>query len=158
METRISAREIQRADLLKEREMQKFSIARYIEMTLAALSLFLISPAMVILAVFIRLTSRGPVIYKYMEPGIHGTRYFAYKFRTTYVSRPEEKGNRLPGNTTVTLRHPASQQSKLTPIGKYLRLTGLDTSPQLFNLLRGDISVQGCYRYAPIPMPEEGIS
>jgi len=96
--------------------------------------LVLLSPLMITVALIIKLTSAGPVIFKQKRYGLNGQRFWAYKFRSM-VSDP---GNPRSGET------PASQNDpRITPIGHFIRRTSIDELPQFFNVLRGEMSVVG---------------
>lgn len=106
---------------------------------LAAIVVF--SPVMLITAVLVRLKLGSPVIFKQERPGLKGKIFTLYKFRTM-TDKKDEKGNLLP------------DEVRLTRFGKKLRSTSLDELPELFNILKGDMSVVGprplLVRYLPL--------
>lgn len=89
-------------------------------------------PVMALIAMLVRLTSRGPVIFRQYRYGLDGARITVYKFRSMYVS---ENGARV-----VQARR---GDARITPIGRILRKTSLDELPQLFNVLQGRMSLIG---------------
>ena len=91
------------------------------------------SPIMLISAIAIKCTSRGPIIFKQERIGLHNKPFEMYKFRTMEVQRPdaEKKGWTMKNDPRVT------------KVGKLLRKTSMDELPQLFNILKGDMSVVG---------------
>ena len=98
---------------------------------LVALVIFAIP--MLITAVIIRCTSKGPVIYSQVRVGLHGREFRMYKFRSMYVSDPEQEKKEW---TTRGDR-------RVTPIGRFIRKTSIDELPQLFNVIAGSMSLVG---------------
>jgi sugar transferase EpsL len=92
--------------------------------------LIIFSPVMAVTAILIRLLAGSPVIFKQQRPGLHGRPFFVYKFRTMTDER-DEKGELLP------------DKDRLTPFGKWVRKLSLDELPQLWNVLKGDMSFVG---------------
>ncbi len=105
---------------------------RYVKRTLdfvgASILLILASPAFVIIAIIIKLTSRGPVVFKQERTGLGGEVFTMRKFRS------------MAQDNDV---HDAKSGDKLTKVGKILRATSLDELPQLINIIRGDMSFIG---------------
>ena len=106
---------------------------RIVDIVGSAFLLVLFSPVMLISAIAIKLSSPGPVIFKQERVGLHNRSFQMYKFRTMKVQEPddEEKAWTTPGDPRVT------------KIGRILRRTSMDELPQLFNILRGDMSIVG---------------
>ena len=100
---------------------------------LGALILVLICPVMLFIALAIKLTSPGPVIFKQMRHGWNGEKIEIYKFRTMTVHQEE------PGKVRQASRHDA----RITPLGRFLRCTSLDELPQFINVLQGRMSIVG---------------
>ncbi len=103
------------------------------DVVLAALILLLISPLMLVIALAVKLTSPGPVLFKQTRHGWNGEKISVYKFRSMVVHR--EHGN----SVTQASRHDA----RITPLGAFLRRTSLDELPQFFNVLSGSMSIVG---------------
>ena len=95
--------------------------------------LLLASPLMVLIALGVKLSSKGPVIYKQPRHGLDGTPFNIYKFRTMVPH--EESGNQVT--------QAKKQDRRITPLGRFLRRTSLDELPQFINVLKGDMSVVG---------------
>lgn len=89
-------------------------------------------PIMIILAVLIKVETKGPVIFKQERIGLHGKRFFVYKFRSMNVDAAKQG----PYYTT-------SGDSRITRVGRFVRKTSMDELPQLFNVLKGDMSLVG---------------
>jgi len=105
---------------------------RGFDVVLASIALCLILPALLALAAAIKWTSPGPVLFKQRRYGLNGEQIWVYKFRTMTVC---EDG---PVVAQVT-----KQDSRVTPLGAYLRRTSLDELPQIFNVLEGKMSFVG---------------
>jgi exopolysaccharide biosynthesis polyprenyl glycosylphosphotransferase len=105
--------------------------------------IFLLSPIMLLIAILIKLTSRGPIVFKQERVGLRGRKFYIYKFRTM-VSNAEalrsqlEAQNESDGPTFKIKKDP-----RITAVGRFLRKIGLDELPQLFNVLKGEMSLIG---------------
>lgn len=108
-------------------------IKRCIDFILSLLGLIILSPIFIILILFIKLTSPGPVLFKQKRVGIHKTHFNIYKFRTMRIDTPKDMPTHL-------LENP---DQYITSIGKFLRKTSLDELPQLINIFKGDMSIVG---------------
>ena len=113
-------------------ELRNRFFKRVLDVTLSLLSLILFSPILVVIAIAVRLSSKGPVIFKQQRVGRHGKPFTFYKFRTMKMDvdafGPSPK---------------TSDDPRLTKVGKLLREYSLDELPQLFNVLKGDMSIVG---------------
>jgi Undecaprenyl-phosphate glucose phosphotransferase len=98
----------------------------------AALALALTAPLMVIIALAVKLTSRGPVFYRQERMGMDGKPFMMLKFRTMHVNHPGDTVLLTPKN-----------DPRVTTIGRFLRKTSLDELPQFLNVLKGDMSIVG---------------
>lgn len=103
------------------------------DMVLAALILLLISPLMLAIALAIKLTSPGPVLFTQLRHGWNGEKIKVYKFRSMVVHQERDFA------VTQATRHDA----RITPLGAFLRRTSLDELPQFFNVLQGSMSIVG---------------
>ena len=107
----------------------------------ALAAVVVLSPVMVVTALLVRLKLGSPVIFKQERPGLNGKVFTLYKFRTM-TDEKDTEGNLLP------------DEVRLTKFGKMLRSTSLDELPELFNILKGDMSVVGprplLVRYLPL--------
>jgi exopolysaccharide biosynthesis polyprenyl glycosylphosphotransferase len=123
---------------------------RVVDVVLAAAALVLLFPFMLLLALLIRLTSPGPAIFRQVRCGLNGRRFTFYKFRSMCENAEELKASlqHLSQKSTAFKIH---NDPRLTSIGRYLRKFSIDEWPQLWNVLRGDMSLVG-----PRPaVPEE---
>ena len=112
---------------------------RVFDVLFAALVLLVAAPVMLFTAVLVKLTSRGPLFYKQERMGMDGRTFNIYKFRTMRTDAE------LAGARMATRDDP-----RRTPIGTFLRQTSIDELPQLFNVLKGDMSLVG-------PRPERPV-
>jgi Undecaprenyl-phosphate glucose phosphotransferase len=106
---------------------------RLVDIVVALVGVIVSSPVMIIAAIGIACTSRGPIIFKQERIGLHNKPFKMYKFRTMYVQKPSQEKQAW---TT-------KDDPRVTKIGKLLRRTSIDELPQLFNILKGDMSVVG---------------
>jgi exopolysaccharide biosynthesis polyprenyl glycosylphosphotransferase len=124
-------------------------IKRLFDIVGSCLLLVLFAPVMLLSALAVKLTSRGGVIYRSMRPGIAGEPFPCFKFRTMYEDADRrqselEKHNEMGGAIFKIKRDP-----RVTAVGQFLRRWSLDELPQLFNVVRGDMSLVG-----PRPLPQ----
>lgn len=103
---------------------------RIFDLAIAALGLTMLSPLLLVTALLIGVTMGRPVVFRQIRPGLKGKPFESYKFRTMLDLR-DEKGFPLP------------DEQRLTRVGQLLRSSSLDELPQLFNVLRGDMSLVG---------------
>lgn len=105
---------------------------RVFDVAISVIGLLILLPFLVLAAIFIKLESRGPIIYSQRRVGLNETHFYIYKFRTMVVEA-EQKG--LP----IT----SSNDRRITRVGKLLRKIKLDEMPQLINILKGNMSLVG---------------
>lgn len=117
-------------------------LKRGTDVLLAAAGLVLLSPFMVLIAVAIRLTSPGPAIFRQVRCGINGRRFVFYKFRSMCENAEALKPQLMHLNRKQTA-FKIPDDPRLTRIGRFLRKFSLDEFPQLWNVLRGDMSLVG---------------
>jgi len=108
---------------------------------------------MLIIALLIKLTSKGPVIYRQARVGLRGRQFDLYKFRTMVVNAEELREQLLTANEADGPVFKIKNDPRITKIGKFLRKTGLDELPQFINVLIGDMSLVG--PRPPIPSEVE---
>lgn len=105
-------------------------IKRPMDFILSLLAIILLSPVLIIVAGLIRVKLGSPVIFKQKRPGLNEKVFTLYKFRTM-TDQKDKSGELLPDNI------------RLTKFGRFLRSTSLDELPELFNILKGDMSIIG---------------
>jgi exopolysaccharide biosynthesis polyprenyl glycosylphosphotransferase len=105
--------------------------------------IFLISPIMLFIAIMIKLTSKGPIIFKQERVGLRGRKFYIYKFRTMVYNAEELKEKLMSLNESDGPAFKIKDDPRITPIGRFLRKTALDELPQFFNVLKGEMSLIG---------------
>ena len=118
---------------LKNRNRRYFLWKRLLDVLFSFLLLFFLALPMIAIACAVRFTSRGGAIFKQTRVGRNGEPFVCYKFRTMYSYAPK---NRPTSEFTDAALY-------ITPVGRFLRRTSLDELPQLFNVLKGDMSLIG---------------
>ena len=117
-------------------------VKRAVDVLAAVAVLTLLFPFMVLVALLIRLTSPGPVIFKQVRCGLNGRRFTFYKFRSMCRNAEELKPSLQHLNRRSTV-FKIPNDPRLTPVGRYLRKFSVDEWPQLWNVLKGDMSLVG---------------
>jgi putative colanic acid biosynthesis UDP-glucose lipid carrier transferase len=107
-------------------------IKRAEDIIFGSIILALIAPLMVLIAITIKLTSKGPIIFKQIRYGLNGEKIQVWKFRSMSVC---ENGD--------TVKQATKNDSRITPVGAFLRKTSLDELPQFINVLNGNMSIVG---------------
>lgn len=126
--------------------MYRLFFKRFLDIALSLIAIILLSPIYLIVAILVRVKLGSPVIFKQERPGKDEKIFKMYKFRSM-TSETDEDGNLLP------------DEVRLTPFGKKLRATSLDEIPELFNILKGDMSIVGprplLIKYLPLYTNEQ---
>lgn len=105
---------------------------RLSDIAIASIAILLLSPLLLGVALGVKLTTPGSIIFKQRRYGLDGQEIVVYKFRTMYVTEDSDK-----------VRQATKNDARVTPIGGFLRKYSLDELPQFFNVLKGDMSVVG---------------
>ncbi len=114
----------------------------------AALALVILAIPMLLVALIIRLTSRGSAIFRQQRAGKHGKPFTMYKFRSMSDDAEQRHADLLPFNQMSGPVFKIEDDPRITPFGRWLRRTSMDETPQLLNVLFGDMSLVG-----PRPLP-----
>lgn len=115
---------------------------RTIDVVLAGLGLVIASPLLLLAVLLVRLTSPGPLIFRQERCGLNGRRFTLYKFRSM-VANAEELRPGLEHLNEKSTVFKIKNDPRLTPAGRFLRKFSIDELPQLWNILRGDMSIVG---------------
>lgn len=105
----------------------------FLDFTLSLVGLVLLSPILLVLAILIKINSKGSVFFKQKRFGKNKKFFYIYKFRTMYVDTPKDMPTHMLQDPTKCI----------TKIGVFLRKTSLDELPQILNILKGDMSIVG---------------
>jgi len=120
----------------------KLLAKRILDFSVAMAALLLASPLLVISSLLIRLSSSGPVIFRQERCGLNGRRFTLYKFRSM-VENAEELKSQYAHLNVKKLNFKIPKDPRLTPVGRWLRKFSIDELPQLWNVLKGDMSLVG---------------
>jgi len=126
-----------------------FVLKRTFDLVVSVLLLIVLGPILLLAALAIRLTSRGPAIYRSLRPGIGGTPFSCFKFRTMYANADARQADLEEQNEQQGAIFKIKNDPRVTPVGRFLRRWSIDELPQLLNVLRGDMSLVG-----PRPLPQ----
>ena len=121
----------------------------------ASIALILFSPIMAIVAIAIKLTSPGPILFKQKRPGLGGKVFEIYKFRSMCTDAEAKKKELMAMNEQDGPAFKIKSDPRITRIGKFIRATSIDELPQLWNVIRGEMSLVGP---RPLPIDEAGAA
>ncbi len=121
---------------------------RFIDIVGSAILLLLASVPMLIIALLIRLTSSGPIIFSQNRSGLHGRSFRMYKFRSMVTNAEQARAELESRNEMTGPVFKVKDDPRVTPLGRWLRRTSLDELPQLWNVFHGEMSLVG-----PRPLP-----
>jgi exopolysaccharide biosynthesis polyprenyl glycosylphosphotransferase len=125
-----------------------YALKRSFDFVVALFLLILLSPLLLAIAVAVFVSSRGPIIYRSIRPGIGGTPFACFKFRTMRSGSDQMQADLESLNEASGALFKIRQDPRLTAVGRFLRRYSLDELPQLVNVLRGQMSLVG-----PRPLP-----
>jgi exopolysaccharide biosynthesis polyprenyl glycosylphosphotransferase len=133
-------------------EDERLVLKRAIDIFFAMAGLVVAAPVMAAAAVAVKLSSPGPVFFSQERHGLHKRRFRMYKLRTMYVDAETRQIELEALNEASGPVFKIRQDPRITPVGRFLRRTSIDELPQLWNVLRGDMSVVG-----PRPLPVRDV-
>ncbi len=113
--------------------MYRKCIKRIIDWVLSLCGIIVLSPVLLILAICVKVSSPGPVLFKQKRVGKDKTYFQIYKFRSMRTDTPKDMPTHLLENPDAFI----------TPVGRFLRKTSLDELPQIFNIFKGEMSIVG---------------
>jgi len=116
---------------------------RTIDIIGAGLGLILLSPIIAVVACAVKVTSKGPIFFSQKRVGKNGELFEMYKFRSMVVNAEELKGNLEDQNEMSGPMFKIKDDPRVTKVGKFIRKTSIDELPQLWNVLKGDMSLVG---------------
>ena len=118
------------SEVKQNKSIYRRFLKRPMDFILSLMAIVVLSPVLIIVGVLVRVKLGSPVLFKQKRPGLNEKIFTMYKFRTM-TDEKDENGELLPNNI------------RLTKLGKILRATSLDELPELFNILKGDMSIIG---------------
>ncbi len=118
-------------------------IKRLMDIGISAIALIILSPMFLILSILVKVTSEGPVFFKQERVGVNGRQFTLYKFRTMVKDAEGKLKDLLSNNEMNGPVFKLKDDPRLTNIGKFLRKFSLDEFPQLWNVLKGEMSIVG---------------
>jgi lipopolysaccharide/colanic/teichoic acid biosynthesis glycosyltransferase len=124
------------------------AIKRALDIVLSAVGIVVLAPLMLAIALAVRLSSKGPALFKQVRAGRDGKPFKILKFRTMCRDAEERITEVISPDELDEPMFKLRDDPRVTKVGRYLRRTSLDELPQLFNVLKGDMSLVG-------PRPEE---
>jgi exopolysaccharide biosynthesis polyprenyl glycosylphosphotransferase len=119
------------------------AVKRAFDLIGASLGLLAVSPLLAVIAVAIKLDSRGPVFFRQLRVGQHGERFYMLKFRTMVPDAEALKDALRDRNEAQEGLFKIADDPRVTRVGRFLRKSALDELPQLFNILKGEMSLVG---------------
>jgi len=129
-------------------------IKRFMDMVFVCAGGIFILPFLLIIALLIKITSPGPVLYRHKRLGMNGKHFYAYKFRSMVIDAQERLRKLLETDAEIKKEweqnHKLAKDPRITGIGRFLRRTSIDEFPQLINILKGEMSLVG-----PRPIVDE---
>jgi len=133
---------------------------RIFDVTAAGLAMLLLLPLLFVIALTLKISDRGPVVYRHRRIGWNGKPFYCLKFRTMVPNADTLLDEYLAQNPRAANEWSASQKlmhdPRITPLGLVLRKTSLDELPQLWNIIRGEMSVVGPRPIASAETPRYG--
>lgn len=135
----------------REQLLLQLLVKRIVDIGISATTLLVMSPVMLITALMIKLTSPGPVLFAQDRVGMNQRRFRLYKFRSMVVDADERKKELAHLNELDGPAFKMGNDPRITPIGRIIRKTSIDELPQLFNVLKGEMSLVG----PRPPLPDE---
>jgi exopolysaccharide biosynthesis polyprenyl glycosylphosphotransferase len=125
-------------------------LKRFFDLIMSATALIVLAPFIAVVVALTKLTSEGPVIYRQTRCGLNGRKFTMYKFRSMVVDAEKQRDAlQQRSNRQIAFKDP--HDPRITPIGRWLRKFSIDEIPQLYNVLKGDMSIVG----PRPPLPEE---
>lgn len=121
----------------------RLACKRALDIVASAVLMVLLSPLLLILGVLVRVTSAGPVFYRWRVVGQDGHPFVGYKFRSMIANADHLKATLAAQNEMLGPVFKLTHDPRVTPVGKWMRRYSLDELPQLYSVLKGDMSLVG---------------
>jgi len=121
----------------------ELQIKRLVDMLLSTMALIVVAPLLVVIALLIKIRTPGPVFFTQRRCGLNGREFSMYKFRTMFVDAEARLAELKDTNEMTGPVFKMENDPRVTPLGRFLRRYSLDELPQLWNVMRGDMSLVG---------------
>ena len=116
---------------------------RVLDILCSTVGLIVLSPILLVVSILIKLESKGPIIFSQKRVGINGKEFNMYKFRSMVINAEELKEKLAEKNEMSGPMFKIKDDPRITKVGKFIRKTSIDEVPQLFNVLKGEMSLVG---------------
>lgn len=120
-----------------------YMVKRVIDIICSLTGLIVLSPILILVAIAIKVDSKGPIIFKQERVGLKGKKFYMYKFRSMVVNAEELKEALNKHNEMSGPMFKIKEDPRITRVGKFIRKTSIDELPQLINVLKGEMSLVG---------------
>jgi exopolysaccharide biosynthesis polyprenyl glycosylphosphotransferase len=121
----------------------RLAVKRMIDIIGSSACVLAVSPVLVLSALAVRLTSRGPILFRQIRVGLHGKQFMLYKFRSMVVDAEARLEELRAKNEMTGPVFKLKNDPRITRVGRFIRRWSIDELPQLFNVLKGDMSLVG---------------
>lgn len=118
-------------------------IKRTIDIVISGIALIILSPVLLVVGICIKLESKGPIFFSQKRVGLNGEEFNMFKLRSMVVNAEELKEKLTSQNEMAGPMFKMKDDPRITNVGKFIRKTSIDELPQLFNILRGEMSLVG---------------
>ena len=129
--------------LVHEPKLRRRAVKRVFDIISSAAALWVLLPLLVIIAILVKVTSKGPIFFKQERVGLNGRKFNMLKFRSMLANAEEIKASLAALNEQSGPVFKMRRDPRVTPLGRFIRKFSIDELPQLLNVLRGDMSVVG---------------
>lgn len=119
------------------------SLKRALDVTVATAAIAAASPIMAATAIAVKLDSPGPILFRQVRVGKDGEHFHCYKFRSMYIDAERRKAELMAKNEADGPVFKMKNDPRITRVGRFIRKTSIDELPQLFNVLKGEMSLVG---------------
>lgn len=126
-----------------QRNIGELFAKRVMDIVLSGVGLVILSPIFLVISILIKLTSPGPIFYRWQVVGLNKRKFTSYKFRTMVVNADELKEKLMAKNEMNGVVFKIKNDPRITKIGRFLRKFSLDELPQLYSVFKGDMSLVG---------------
>lgn len=121
----------------------QYAVKRLVDIVCSACALIVLSPLLLVVAILVRLTSPGPVLFRQQRVGLHGATFHLLKFRSMVMNADAMQASLAAHNEQTGPVFKMKHDPRVTRIGRFIRKFSIDELPQLVNILRGDMTIVG---------------